>query len=215
MDEDTEARVASILGRHAQNLENAAARLRSYLEYTCRRLMESGDDFRYRFVDESRVKKPPEVTRALHEQRLPVDDVLIVDDLIGTRVVVVSPSDMRTLAGYIQNDAQCAVEGLEVIPITDDSGYRATHIKGRIKCGSTRVGCEIQIRTALADAWAVVSRADLYRREDLREILPKLAQIEARALSAADDALELIRQEANRPRPPEPLVVEPKRNKVS
>jgi len=203
VDESDELRVSKTLGELSKDIDRAVARLRAYLEHAVAELSQAAPDFRYRFV-ETRDKKPREVARAIEEQNLTSDQVLEIDDLIGGRVVVVSPSDVREFAGYLVDDPGSPIQTAEAEAIDDDSGYRATHVKGRISCGAFVAGCEIQIRTALADAWAVVSRADIYRRSDLARLLPKLAQTQARALAAADDALELIREESKRPSPAEP-----------
>lgn len=196
MDEEIELRVAKILGDCAARLEGAKGLMQSYLEFTCNGLAESAADFQY-MLAEARVKKPPEVARALGEQGLTVENAMMVDDLVGGRAVVVSPSDIRTLVNHIQQDQKCPLQDLQVENIDDDSGYRATHLKGWIRSGSMQLGCEIQIRTAIAHVWAVVSRGGLYRR-DLAEILPRMAETQARVLAAADDALELIREEARK-----------------
>lgn len=202
MTEGSELRVAKVLGDWATRLERAEAYLLGYLDLACKRLLETAEDFHYRLV-EARVKKPREVTRSLGEQGLSADDVLKVDDLIGGRVVVLSRSDIEILVDSIQHDEQCPLEDLERRDIDDESGYRATHIKGRIRSGDERFGCEIQIRTAIADAWAEISRAHLYRR-DLAEILPKIAKTQSQALAAAEEALEVIRAEARRAVPAQP-----------
>jgi ppGpp synthetase/RelA/SpoT-type nucleotidyltranferase len=196
MDEETELRVAKILGDFAAKLEEARALVQSYLEFSCNSLAELAVDFQYMLV-EARVRKSPEVARALGEQGLSQENVMMVDDLVGGRAVVVSPSDIRTLVDHIRQDQKCPLQDLHVENIDDDSGYRAVHLKGRVRSGSMQLGCEIQIRTAIAHAWAVVSRGGLYRR-DLAEILPKMAKTQARVLAAADDALELVREEARK-----------------
>jgi ppGpp synthetase/RelA/SpoT-type nucleotidyltranferase len=205
MDGETELAVAKILGDWAERLERAEARLRSYLEFACTRLREEPVDFRHMLVD-ARVKKPPDVVRALHEQGLAPDDVLKVDDLIGGRVVVLTGSDVQVLLDYIEQDKQCPVEDFQCYHIDNESGYRATHIKGWIRSGAERLGCETQIRTTIAHAWAEVSRPDLYRR-DVSQILPRMAQTQARALAAAEDVLQLIREEARRAIAAHPEVV--------
>ena len=178
MDDEIELKVAKLLGQRAEELERVTDSLANYLRYFCDRLVESEPDFRYRFV-EGRHKKPPEVARALEEQGLTADEVFETDDLIGGRVVVVSQSDIQDFVRAAQENREFPVKDLEPFDLDEDSGYRATHLKGWIDSSVGRFGCEVQIRTAIADAWSVVSRADLYRRQDLAEILPKIAQIEA------------------------------------
>jgi len=202
MDEQSEAQVAKALGQLGEPLEQAARSLWLYLENTCAALGESAEDFRLRFVDQTRVKKFPSVVRAIEEQGLGPDEVARVDDLIGGRVVVVSPCDAKVLSDAIADDIACPLEQIAIDDVRDSSGYSGIHLKGTLVRSYGAFGCEIQIRTALQDAWAVISRVDLYRQKDLAEILPKIAQIQARALAAADDALELIRKEARHPAAP-------------
>jgi hypothetical protein len=148
---------------------------------------------------ETRTKKAPHVARAAGEQKISIDDILLVDDVIGGRVVVMTLSDIAAFWAAIHQDDRCPVHDLRKDSIEDESGYRATHIKGIMSHDELEIGCEIQVRTALADAWAVISRADLYRRRDLHSVIPRIAQIQSKSLAAIDEALELIRTEAATP----------------
>lgn len=73
---------------------------------------------------------------------------------------------------------------------------------------SMQIGCEVQIRTRLQDAWGELSRADIYKNQDA---LPGslIGQMErlAKALARADRIADQIRQQVSRPyrgrRPPE------------
>jgi len=145
------------------------------------------------------VKTPPSVIRNLEKGGLGPDDVWQINDLVGARIVVVTRSDARLLADTISSDALSPVGSLERNELHLDTGYRALHLKGWYsKMDSYRIGCEVQIRTALEDAWAVVSRVDLYQRENIPEVIARMAQIESRHLAAADEALELVREAAAR-----------------
>lgn len=216
MDAASEAIVASMLGRHRSELDRLADGLRSYLELRCVRLRDSIQhvDFRFRFVERPRVKELPSIVRAMNERELRPGEIWNIDDLVGARVVVVSSSDARLLAAAISDDSVgaaplCPATSLHSDEINDDrTGYRALHLKGAIRTSFGTVGAEIQIRTALEDAWAVVSRADLYKTSVPSEPYVQMMRIQAQHLAAADEAFELVRRQSQRAEPASPIIVE-------
>ena len=84
-------------------------------------------------------------------------------------------------------------------PVT---GYRAIHLLTRIPITvgslSLAVGCEVQIRTLLQDAWAKLSRADLYRSRTSKELLKQFEAM-SDTLADADKIAEDVRREISRP----------------
>ncbi len=199
MDRNDESRVKEILTDAGEELDRIASKLHRYLEFTCKSLEGRSDmDFRVRLIDPPRVKRAASVIRAMKELGLSPEDVWSIDDIIGTRIVVVTDSDIQLLIETLRRDNQHSLVDLSQSAINDDSGYRAVHLKGWHDTAAGKIGCEIQIRTMLQDAWAFVSRADVHKRDDLPETLTKMARIQAHHLAAADDSLQLIRDEAKR-----------------
>lgn len=82
------------------------------------------------------------------------------------------------------------------------AGYRAIHILTRYPVTVGRqsliVGCEVQIRTFLQDAWARLSRQDLYRSPIPRELIKQFEAM-SNSLAEADALAESIRIEITKP----------------
>jgi ppGpp synthetase/RelA/SpoT-type nucleotidyltranferase len=170
-----------------RNIEDAKAELESCCLQLCARLSrESG--VRHRHWVEARSKTLPSILRKLSEKNLGADDIYnAIGDLVGARVVVYNLSDAQAV-----RDALIAPDSPIVNPVDEDitrpNGYRAIHINGRIG----PYGCEIQIRTVVQDAWAVTSRADLYRSEtDI--LVSKLSGAQASILQGVDEVLQAVR----------------------
>jgi len=165
-------------------LESARARLVAYLEYVCRSLSEQDNEFHYRLI-EARVKSPSSVIRQLEKKKLGADRIWSdVNDVIGARVVVVTKRMARTLRDRLHKAKDSPFVVIRVKDMGEDEdaktrGYNAYHIKGEYKTSHGNVGCEIQIRTALEDAWGVITRSDVY--EGVR-IPPEIAS-DAKELS--------------------------------
>ena len=87
----------------------------------------------------------------------------------------------------------------------EERGYKAIHIKGVYKTRDGDLLCEIQIRTALEDAWGVVTRSDIYDggeriSDDVREDARNLAKV----LQGVDGQFEtLLKRVRESPRDPE------------
>lgn len=104
-------------------------------------------------------------------------DVRALDDTIGIRVVLLNEKAVARFVALFQT--QCADSssvwnvdmGLisnsgEVLPINSVSGYRATHLRFRVKNALESVGevaCEIQLRTVFQDAWARIAHEVQYK----------------------------------------------------
>jgi len=145
-----------------------------------------------RIDGDSRSKKAISLKRALDEAGKTANQILEIDDLVGVRAVVLRLSDVERLSKAILNSS--ALKLIDPRPRkTQDklTGYRALHIKGKFNDGSGEVGCEIQIRTELQDAWAVVSRKDLYHKE-ASAVIRRLMWLQAEHLAVVDEAFELI-----------------------
>jgi ppGpp synthetase/RelA/SpoT-type nucleotidyltranferase len=189
-------RVAVEHGEAREELEQIKDRLANYLRTTCDNLGSKTDvDFRFRWVAESRVKGLVRLIDALDRGRLGPANIWEIDDIVGARVVVVTKSDARLLAEAIAVDPSAPLTRVSVHHIDqDDTGYRAIHVKGWRRTTFGEVGCEVQIRTMLEDAWAIVSRHDLYGLKEVPESLRGIAIAESGHLAAAEESLERIRK---------------------
>ena len=128
-----------------------------------------------------------------------------VTDMAGVRVVCLYPSDLETIEEIITREftmlEKIDKRNLEAI---DRIGYTALHytvklnedFSGARYDSLKNLVCEIQIRTILQDAWAIIDHHLMYKKrssvpEELRRRINSLAQI----LESADWKFEKIRKE--------------------
>jgi ppGpp synthetase/RelA/SpoT-type nucleotidyltranferase len=148
----------------------------------------------YRVAGESRVKDAAGIARTLKEKGAEPNQIWEVNDIVGARAVVVTLSDAEFLATALIERNSVVLHEKVCKAIDDrDSGYRALHIKGWLEDGDRRVGCEIQIRTGLQDAFSVVSRSHLYKSGNLPDVLRELGRAQADHLATIDHSFELIK----------------------
>ena len=198
MDAEEERKVRQFLDLSAHTARSVCNEIKAYAEQLCERL--SREDFRFRLA-EARVKEPPGVVKKLDRANARPDQLYdVVTDLIGLRVVVYNLSDVGVFEKTISEDPNCPLVELQFEDVRRKSGYRALHINGW--AGSPqRMGCEIQVRTALQDAWAVTSRSDLYDSEDdIDPLLTDLAEAQSEIVGAVDTVFQRIRDHRDRPR---------------
>lgn len=115
MDEDRKLRITTEWADHLEELRHVSERIHAYLQVVCASLVfeayaNDGLDFRLRFVDRLRIKEPVSIIRKL-EARPKLRSIWDIDDLIGMRVVVVSPSDVDKLTRAIISDDSCPLKG--------------------------------------------------------------------------------------------------------
>ena len=206
--------IAEIATAHAAahgTLDKVQKLLVGWLGVVCDEISISRDDTGWvRIEGESRIKNPTSLQRALDEAGLEAHGMWEIDDLVGARAVVLRLSDAKLVVEGIMSSEAFRLEDLSPDHIHDDqTGYRAKHVKGWMHVEDRRVGCEIQIRTELQDAWAVVSRTDLYRKGETAEVVIEAAKIQADHLAAHDRFFELIPTLAKMPPPIRPRA-EPK-----
>jgi ppGpp synthetase/RelA/SpoT-type nucleotidyltranferase len=200
--EDAEERsVSDILADAQRELERVDDLLRSYLQYVCDRIsLQRGAKDWYRLAGESRIKDAQSVRGALGKRDIGAGEVWAIDDIVGARIVALTLSDVAKVASFIEADGHPFADGsLEITQVKRDSGYRALHVKGRMLTPTADIGCEIQIRTAIQDAWAVVSRAGLYGTENT-SFVSETARILADQLAANDQSLDLLRRTLHEPK---------------
>jgi ppGpp synthetase/RelA/SpoT-type nucleotidyltranferase len=198
LDVDEERKVRQLLDSGMHVARSLCNEIKAYVEQLCERL--SREDFRFRLA-ESRTKEAPRIIKKLDRASAGADQLYdVVTDLIGLRVVVYNLSDVEVFKKTISEDTNCPLVELHFEDVKRKSGYRALHINGW--AGSPQpMGCEIQVRTALQDAWAVTSRADLYdSEEDMDPLLTDLAEAQSEIVGAVDTVFQRIRDHRDRPR---------------
>jgi putative GTP pyrophosphokinase len=157
-------------------------------------------------LDEPRVKSQSSLDRKAKERRWTSQQAIEqCEDLLGMRMVCNNLQDVRRAADLIElslKTQNLEVERKDYISQPHPSGYRAIHVRTRFpitvgRC-SLNVGCEIQIRTLLQDAWARLSREDLYRSS-----IPKRLRLQfeamSKSLAEADAIAEEVRVDITRP----------------
>ncbi|MGH8542098.1 MAG: GTP pyrophosphokinase [Gammaproteobacteria bacterium] len=162
------------------------------------------DLVRARIVDEVRIKSRESLARKAREHSWETDEVFQrVPDAVGARLVCANLEDVPRAVELLRQAMQ--QQGVDVIEETqhepDASGYRATHLTFRVDLWDPKdhfllpstVGCEIQVRTSLQDAWARLSHQDLYKQERVPREVADLAGALADLLHGADRLAQQIR----------------------
>lgn len=128
-------------------------------------------------------------------------------DLAGVRIVFLYKTDRRAIERIIEDEFDIIekvdkVEGLE----EDRFGYGALHYLVHLgdKYSGARYDdlknliCEIQVRTVLQDAWAIIDHHLIYKQEsDVPKILKRKLNSLSGLFETADDQFDRIRDERN------------------
>jgi len=95
-----------------------------------------------------------------------------IDDIAGVRVVCSYLSDLALVYGQVKGHFREVPGKFEDYVQNDKFGYRALHTVVRMDTSFGPAKCEVQIRTALQDAWAVKSQALVYKlgKRDLAQL---------------------------------------------
>jgi putative GTP pyrophosphokinase len=97
------------------------------------------------------------------------DAISACPDMIRARLVCNNYEDVYRLVELIKEMVPFGEPEPEIqdyVKRPQDSGYRAVHVNFRLEAGGLRegflrLGCEIQIRTLLQDAWSELSHEDI------------------------------------------------------
>jgi len=116
-------------------------------------------------LDEQRVKPKASVERKAKQKHWTPNEMFErCEDFLGMRMVCNNLQDVLRAADLVQQSLEAQglrVERRDYIAEPVFTGYRAIHILTRypVTAGkrSMNVGCEVQIRTLLQDAWARLS----------------------------------------------------------
>jgi len=180
-----------------QLYKKALSEIKKELEEIKRRLSREAR-LRIAYID-GRIKKVHSIIRKACDKGIPAQNVFDeIPDILGIRIVVNNLRDIEPLTAEMQ-----AVPGLSLLESeehSDEIGYRALHFKASylIKGEGAKepVIFEIQIRTVLQDAWAILTHRDVYKnKSDLPRLAASLSENMSRILSAFDRMADDFRRE--------------------
>ncbi len=193
--------LGDIYGHREKGLARALQRLKSLLRDVERRI-EDKALVRAR-LPEYRIKSLESLERKARKNQWKGEDAFVeCPDLIGARVVCNNIEDVYRFAELLRErlprDSRFDIQ--DYIQKPNSRGYRSLHINFMLDASDTfvpdRVGCEVQIRTRLQDAWGELTHSDIYKQgdvpEDLREQTLHLAEL----LVTADKMASAIRRRA-------------------
>lgn len=154
-----------------------------------------------------RIKSKRSLLRKARQRGWTRDEALSrAPDLVGFRLVCHNLQDASRAADLLEislRGAGVAVERQDHRTTPKVSGYRAIHLMFRlpVRIGDdeAEIGCEIQIRSLLENAWAELSRADVYT-EAVPASIERQMQSLSRQLARADATADKIRNRIARPR---------------
>ena len=163
---------------------------------------------RIAYVD-GRVKSLHSVVRKGLGRGIDATNLLdVLPDTVGVRVVVNNIKDVEPLIEELGCHPRLTVHSRE--DHDDGTGYRAVHLDVSVRWADDEPGerssrCEIQVRTLLQDAWAIMSHHDFYKNTAslpvlARPISARLSQYLEATDALADDlrtAIEAVVQPPN------------------
>jgi putative GTP pyrophosphokinase len=180
-------------------LARAEAQLRSLLEAVIGQIQDR-KLVRAEF-DDVRSKSLSELKSKAERYRWSGQDAFIrCSDLVGGRVVCNNVEDVYRfevlLRGCLPADSG-QIERQDYIDRPKRHGYRALHLNFRLNVSRTSdpelIPCEIQIRSRLQDAWAVISHRDIYKQRNLPlDLLDRVKDL-SDLLAQADSTASSIR----------------------
>lgn len=152
-------------------------------------------------ISEWRIKRPGSIWRKVRQLNIDGKEALAkTEDLLGLRITCNNLSDVESAVKMIAKEfANPKPHVKDMIGSPTTAGYRSVHILSHIESrAGAKIPFEIQVRTLSQDAWAKLSRADLYRKSVPR-LIRGLAAALADQFAAIDKTAQLIRDELNKP----------------
>jgi ppGpp synthetase/RelA/SpoT-type nucleotidyltranferase len=165
----------------------------------------------------SRVKAAPRVWAKLDQlkyrpQITKLDDIpMVLDDLVGLRIVCNNISDIKTVMDMLSNLADSFENSSEPLSLQSaserkwldppkETGYRAYHINLQTRVHGYKrwhdVTAELQVRTLLQDGWGELTHEDTYKTAlKLPPLAQTLAKRMANLLSCVDEIAQDLRDE--------------------
>ena len=153
---------------------------------------------------ESRPKEPASLRRKISQKYTGLMSCDEVDDLCGVRVVLYYQSDLERARDLISEDFEIVSEDLHEAENPEVFGYQSRHHTIRIKAPRDGVRewkrfqglkAEVQVRTVLQHAWALISHELDYNREEAvpAKTKRKLSRLSA-LLELADEQFDVYRE---------------------
>jgi len=144
-----------------------------------------------------RVKSLPSLIKKACDRGISATEVFDrIHDVVGLRVVVNNATDVAPLIEELRANPRFKIEEIEDHA---QGPYRAVHLKVAygLRDGEdvSLVQMEIQIRTLLQDAWAILTHHDVYKNQ---AALPALAQPVSKHLSESLSSLDKLADEFRR-----------------
>lgn len=167
-----------------------------------------GDPFLFRArVDTWRVKSESSLARKARQRKWDLRKAFReASDFLGFRLVCNNLQDVERISAALIAALEAEnlkTERRDYVANPKTDGYRALHVMFRypVKMGTLEadLGCEIQIRSMLQDAWAQLSRVDLYTNDVPGSIARQMRAL-SNQLAQADTTAERIRNQVARPR---------------
>ena len=153
---------------------------------------------------ESRIKEPSSLVRKAKQRGWRPDQALwCADDLIGARVVCNNIEDVYRFQELLEEKLHTEVTVQDYISEPGDAGYRALHLNFRLSSFGRQVGCEVQIRSLLQDAWARLSHDDIYKGDDLPADLRERMKDLSDVLFSTDQIASRVRKRVAQVRIPD------------
>jgi len=158
-------------------------------------------------LDKPRIKSLASLARKAADKGWSIEDTIQKCwDFVGFRVVCNNLQDVSRAADLFEQALQKSglkPERHDYIEKPQQTGYRAIHITCPVKVSfggdEMTLGCEIQIRSRLQDAWGHLSREELYGKTVPESLVGRMREL-AETLARADAVAEQIRQQVTKPR---------------
>jgi ppGpp synthetase/RelA/SpoT-type nucleotidyltranferase len=155
-------------------------------------------------ISEWRIKRPGSIWRKARRDRVNEREAIDkTEDLLGLRITCNNLSDVESTIRMLKEEFPNPEPRVkDMIATPTKAGYRSVHVLSRLGrpegFAESEIPFEIQVRTLSQDAWAKLSRADLYGRS-VPTLIRGLAAALADQLAAIDKTAQLIRDELNKP----------------
>jgi putative GTP pyrophosphokinase len=164
-------------------------------------------------LTEARVKSLASIWRKAQKKEWKVQEILKeTRDLVGFRIVCANIEDVYRIKELLLSNPrikEIAAPEEDRIAMPTSSGYRDFKFYVQYETGDSKYStiiCEIQIRTALQDSWAILTHKDIYKEgDDLPESLKKLSYRLSQLLDVADQIAQDIREQVSEKREPSRL----------
>lgn len=154
---------------------------------------------RIAYID-GRVKSIHSLIRKAVANKIPAEKVFeSIEDVVGIRIVVNNLKDIDSLIEEIRKIPEFSQ--ITRKEHTDEAGYRATHLKVLYSHASEDgnvedVKIEVQLRSLLQDAFAILSHHDVYKNKaDLPKLARSISETMSRFLQTLDKTADDFRTE--------------------